>query len=141
MNYIKSAEEVFDYLRQMQKVPVIRELNGISQGEMAVLAYLSSEHDGAAAGELTAAFGVGTSRTAAILNALTKKGLAKRETDPEDGRRVLVYLTDEGRQEAEEKKREAITHMAEFLELLGPEDSVTFLRIVKTAIDKAGRLF
>ena len=136
MDYIKEAEESFSYIRQLLKMPMVKDLNGISQGEIAVLAYLSEEHDGAAAGELTKAFGVGTSRTAAVLNTLTKKGYANRESDPEDGRRVLVYITEAGRKIAEEKKKEAITHMAEFLRKLGPEDTEIFLRIIKNASDR-----
>ena len=134
MDYLEKAKEMFEYMRQINQVPEFKEMNGVSQGEMAVLAYLTFEHEGATAGELSTAFGVGTSRTAAILNTLTKKKLAERVADPKDGRRVLVYATDVGKQEVREMHESAMSHMAGFLSVLGPEDTETFLRIMKNAV-------
>lgn len=140
MDYLKKAEEMFAYMRQINKVPMFKEISGVSQGEMAALAFLTFEHDGATAGELTEAFGVGSSRTAALLNTLTRKGFAKRVQDPEDGRRVLVYVTEAGRREAEKTHFQVTSHMAEFLSLLGPEDAETFIRIIKNAVLRNGAI-
>ena len=133
MNYLEQAEEVFNCMRLLNKAPTFKEMNGISQGEMAMLAYLTFAHDGATAGELTEKFEVGSSRTAAILNTLEKKGFAIRKPDPKDGRRVQVYVTETGKVEAKARHMEAMQHMAEFLKLLGPEDAKTLLRIIKNA--------
>ncbi len=136
MDRMKSAESVFGCMKCLHKFSVIKDLNDLSQGEMAVLEYLSFDRAGASAGELTDAFGVGTSRTAAILNTLERKGLAVRRPDARDGRKVLVYITDAGRREAEEKRLLAIEHMAEFLDLLGEADTWEFMRIVRKAAER-----
>lgn len=136
MDYLKKAEELFVYMRQISKVPAFKELNGVSQGEVATMLYLTFEHDGATAGELAEVFDVGTSRIAAILNTLTKKGFAKRSKDSKDGRRVLVYITEEGRKEAYSRHHEGNVHLAEFLEKLGEEDAETFVRIIKNAVKR-----
>lgn len=134
MDYLKKAEEMFEYMRQVNQVPSLKELSGITQGEMATLGYLNFEHDGVSAGDLSAILGVGSSRIAAILNALTKKGFAARRPDPNDGRRVLVYITETGRKEALKKHTEALSNLAEFLRLMSPEDAETFMDIIKRTV-------
>lgn len=39
-----------------------------------------------------------------ILDLLTKKGYVRRETDPDDGRRFLIHITDQGRQVMEDAR-------------------------------------
>ncbi|MDD2959609.1 MAG: MarR family winged helix-turn-helix transcriptional regulator [Lachnospiraceae bacterium] len=133
MDYRKEAEEAFEYMRKVNGFPIMRAMNDVSQGEMAVVGHLTFKQDGITAGELSAAFGLGSSRIAAILNTLTKKGLAKRASDPEDGRVVRVYVTDKGRREAMRRRDNTNAHLAGFLELLGEEDAKEFLRIIKKA--------
>ena len=139
MDYLDQAQEIFNCMRLLNKAPTIKEMNGISQGEMAMLAYLTFEHNGATAGELTETFEVGSSRTAAILNTLEKKGYAIRKPDPKDGRRVLVFVTETGKAETKVRHMEAMQHMADFLKLLGPEDAETLLRIIKNAAHNASQ--
>lgn len=134
MDYRNRAEYFLHYMRQLNRTAMIRDLTSLASGEQAVLYYLAFEHDGASAGELTSAFGIRSSRTAAILNTLEKKGHAKRLRSSRDKRQVLVFITDAGRQEVRGRYQEVISHMAEFLELLGPEDSEEFIRIVRDAV-------
>ena len=110
------------------------DLTSLASGEQAVLYYLAFQHDGASAGELTSAFDIRSSRTAAILNTLEKKGFARRLQNPQDKRQVLVYITEAGKQEVKGRYEDVISRMAEFLELLGPEDSEEFIRIVRDAV-------
>ena len=117
----------------MRKSAAFRNLGDLAEGEVAVLLYLSFERDGLSAGELTELFGVASSRTAAILNRLEKKGLAKRESDPTDRRRIRVFVTPEGRGVAKEKYEDTVDSMAELLSSLGEEDAKSFLRIVRKA--------
>lgn len=136
MDYHKEAECAFEYMLKVNGFPVMKELKDLSQGELAILGYLTFKQDGSSAGELSKEFEVGSSRIAAILNALTKKGYAKREVDSKDGRKVLVYATDKGREEAILKKDMAHKHMVEFLQSLGEDDAREFLRIMKKAAMK-----
>ena len=48
------------------------------------------------AGELSSRLSMATSRVAAVLGSLEKKGLLERENDAVDRRRVLVSLTQAG---------------------------------------------
>lgn len=131
MDYLKEAAEAIDYMRRMHGCPVMKELLDISQGEMAVLNYLMFTHDGATAGELSSRFDLVTSRIAAILNSLTRKGLAERIPDSEDRRRVLVYITEKGQKEVLNRKKHAEMGLAGLLEVLGEQDAKEFLRMIK----------
>ena len=134
MDYRNRAEYFLHYMRQLNRTAMVRDLTSLASGEQAVLYYLAFQHDGASAGELTSAFDIRSSRTAAILNALEKKGHARRCQNPSDRRQVLVYTTDEGKDEVKSRYQDAVGRMAEFLELLGPEDSEEFIRIVRDAV-------
>ena len=134
MDYRNRAEYFLHYMRQLNRTAMVRDLTSLASGEQAVLYYLAFQHDGASAGELTSAFDIRSSRTAAILNALEKKGHARRCQNPSDRRQVLVYITDEGKDEVKSRYQDAVGRMAEFLELLGPEDSEEFIRIVRNAV-------
>lgn len=134
MDYRNRAEYFLHYMRRLNQTAMIRGLTSLASGEQAVLYYLAFQHDGASAGELTSAFGIRSSRTAAILNTLEKKGHAVRLRNPRDKRQVLVCITDSGRQQVQKRRQEVVSRMAEFLELLGPEDSEEFIRIVRDAV-------
>lgn len=134
MNYHNRAEYFLHYMRQLNRTAMVRGLTSFASGEQAVLYYLAFQHDGASAGELTSAFEIRSSRTAAILNALEKKGHAIRSQNPRDKRQVLVYITEAGKEEVKNRYQDVVSRMAEFLELLGPEDSEEFIRIVRDAV-------
>lgn len=136
MDYLKEAENALEFMCRLQGFPVIKNLQDISQGEMAVLTYLTFIHDGATAGELAKTFEIRTSRIAAILNALTNKKLARREKALDDGRKVLVFVSETGRNAAVEKKNKAVRHLARALEVLGDEDAKEFLRMMKKVTSK-----
>ena len=134
MDYQEKARDFLYYMKKLNQMPMIRDLSGLSTGEQAVLHYLSLQDSSVCAGELTAAFAVRSSRTAAILNALEKKGYAIRSADPADRRRVLVSITADGRAAVDAKSMEGIEHTAAFLEMLGPDDADEFIRIVRDAV-------
>lgn len=122
-------------MKVLRKNAALQCLSDVSQGEMAVLCYLHFSHNGATAGELTNEFQVRSSRTAAILNALEKKGYAYRKPDPSDKRKVRVYITEEGKRFALHEHEDAIRHFEEILQMIGKEDSRHLIRIVQRITD------
>lgn len=135
MDYQRLAEESLQYMGKWHGLNVMKSVNQTTQGEIAVLNYLVHVHDGATAGELAEVYRIRTSRIAAILNSLTKKGLARRESDATDGRRVLVFVTEQGFLTAEEHRRKATENMADYLRKLGEEDALNFIRIIRKSLD------
>lgn len=135
MNYQEYAEKLLDYLPALRSRENSRNQRGVTAGELSALLYLAKEHDGATAGELTTAIRVRSSRTTAILQALEHKGLLQREADPDDGRRVLAYLTPEGRDLEKKLRVSAIGRIVALLEYLGEDDSRETLRIIERVLD------
>ena len=72
-------------------------------GEMAVMRLLHNSRQKMTAGELSSRLDMTTSRIAAVLGSLQKKGLLERESDEEDRRRVLVSLTEAGERLCEKR--------------------------------------
>lgn len=66
------------------------------KGVFVILAILE-ETDGLASGEIAKKMNVSTARVARALNTLEKKGFIKRERSARDGRKVLIFLTENGR--------------------------------------------
>ena len=98
-------------------------------GEMAVMRLL---HNGTkkkmTAGELSSRLSMTTSRVAAVLGSLEKKGLLERENDAVDRRRVLVSLTQAGEALCEKRKVHFKRKIA-LLSMLG-DDAPEFVRLL-----------
>ena len=87
-------------------------------GEMAVMRLLHNSRQKMTAGELSSRLDMTTSRIAAVLGSLQKKGLLERESDEEDRRRVL-----------EKRKRHFMNKISQMLSMLG-EDAPTFVHLL-----------
>ena len=99
-------------------------------GEMAVMRLL---HNGTkkkmTAGELSSRLSMTTSRVAAVLGSLEKKGLLERENDAVDRRRVLVSLTQAGDALCEKRRQHFMKKISMLLSMLG-DDAPEFVRLL-----------
>ena len=93
------------------------------KGENFLLDYLS-------AGALREVLGVSAPRTAAMLRALEEKGMLRRCTDCCDRRRVVVHMTDLGRQTAERARASLCAHVQCVLKQLGELDARELIRLL-----------
>jgi len=128
MDMDRMAEELFDCMVVFQRGPV-KQMQGISRGEMAMLGYFIMNEPEATPTELSQFFNLSTARVANTLNSLERKKLIVREHDSADRRKVLVHITPLGRQIAEEKHNKALHCMGELLTDLGEHDAAELLRI------------
>lgn len=101
------------------------------RGQNFVLFHLAASGCRAAPKALSDKMKVSTARVAAILRNLEKNGLITRSPDPDDGRQIIVALTDKGRDLADRYKNEALEKITGILEYLGPDDAESFIRIQK----------
>ena len=129
--YAALAEELMRSLDQKIKSPPQEEISAAMRGEMAVLRLLRREEKPMPAGEISRALAMTTSRIAAVLGSLEKKGMILRQADAADKRRVLVTLTQKGGAFCQTRRQEVIAHMTEMLQYLGEEDAAHFVRIMK----------
>lgn len=132
MAYYESlAEELMRSLDSRPKGPPGGEISAAMRGEMAVLRLLKREEKPLPAGEISRALSMTTSRIAAVLGSLEKKGMILRQVDAADKRRVLVTLTQKGGACCQRRRQEVLSHMTEMLRYLGEEDAAHFVRIMK----------
>lgn len=133
MDYRKCAEELMRYVLMSEEriYFVEKNMRELAHGESAVLLYLMEENDGANAKELSERFAVNTSRIAAILNGLVKKGYIIRQKDADDKRMVRVFITEKGRIFTERRKDKLLDYCAAMLERLGEEESELYVNIMK----------
>lgn len=131
MDYRALAEELTKYLLERPPRPKDAPRLEKDRGELMVLAYLTEFKDGATPGELAKFGDVSTARIATALKSLEKKGYIIRSVDPEDRRKVVVHITDDGKAYGNEHKQRRLNHLAVMLEFLGEEDAVHHIRIMK----------
>lgn len=95
---------------------------GLRVPEWRVLACLFDD-DGSMITQLARAALVEQSRLTRIIVQMEERGLVTRRNDPDDGRRVRVFLTDTGRAIVTELVPQARRHEAELMDLLRPEQA------------------
>jgi len=82
MDYQKCARELIGYMIENEQLFKFchGDVSEIAKGEGAVLLYLM-DNDGVNASEISQRFDINTSRVAAVLNALSKKGFIERTVE------------------------------------------------------------
>ena len=110
-------------------------MSAAMRGELAVLRLLSEEERALTAGEISRLLRMTTSRIAAVLGALEKKGLIVRSADERDKRRVLVTPTERGLSLGRRKKQNLINAISYTFEQIGERDAREFVRLMKRVYD------
>lgn len=131
MDYKELAIELFHSIASSQSPPPFDEPMKHSRGEMGILHYLHYIKDGATAGELSEAFSVSTGRIATALKGLEKKGMILRSTDPTDKRKVVVFITEQGKESVCKGYNHAISMTEKMLRKLDEQDAKEFVRLSK----------
>lgn len=129
---IGNAELTEELVRLLDEYPREARDNRFSstlRGEMAVMRLLHNSRQKMTAGELSSRLGMTTSRVAAVLGSLEKKGLLERENDEVDRRRVLVSLTQAGDALCEKRRQHFMKKISMLLSMLG-DDAPEFVRLL-----------
>lgn len=127
--YESLAEELMEALNR-KKRPPHEDMSAAMRGEMAVLRLLTEENRALSAGEISGLLTMTTSRIAAVLGALEKKGLIVRSADERDKRRVLVTLTQEGLLLSHQRKQCMLHAVSHTLAQIGEADAREFVRLI-----------
>lgn len=129
--YRELAHDLMASIERKSAVPPKDKVSAAVHGEMAVLRLLIRENRQISAGEISSMLNMTTSRIAAVLNSLQKKGLIARSSDMTDKRRVMVSMTESGEAFCEARREEAKTYLIRILEKLGEHDAGEFVRLMK----------
>lgn len=128
----KMKEELLEALILSERLrnKIEGEVSKLAKGEVAVLMYLN-EHDGANAKDLSQFLDINTSRVAAILNSLCKKGYIIRNQDIDDKRKIQVYMTKEGNDFYIQQRKKVLSHLSKFIDIIGEEDVKKHIETLK----------
>lgn len=129
MNNKEMAKQLFMLVGLMQREP-IKKIQKVSQGEMAMLGFLAYEKSETNPKELSERFNLSTARVANTLNSLERKEYIKRVHDSVDRRKVMVYITEKGKEVFAETEKEALDEFSKLLSYLGENDSLCLLKIL-----------
>lgn len=136
MDYRELAKELLYVWAELNRKMPHQKLSQPMRGELFVLNYLATHEHDVHPKELSESLNVSTARIANLLNQLEKKGLILRHVDPSDNRQLIVVPTEGGRQMAAQVSNQLLSGVAQIMEILGPEDSMEYLRIQKKILEK-----
>ena len=101
------------------------------RGENAVLTYLVNHREEIHPGTLAEHLSLVPGRTADILKSLEKKGLIIRRKDPEDRRKTIVSITEDGVLYIKERRKRIRDQYSGLYKELGAEDTVKLIKLLK----------
>ena len=101
------------------------------RGENAVLTCLLHNEEELHPGELAEKLSLVPGRMTDILKTLEKKGMIRREPDPEDRRRVLVRITPKGIRDVTERREKVRTQYSGLYQALGLYDTEKLIELMK----------
>lgn len=132
VDYDDVARKLIVYSRSLAKGS-LSAAGGTSVGEAPVLQYLSGIDGDVIPSEIAKKLKFSRARMSRILDSLESKGYVQRRTDPNDRRRVLVSITEEGRDFAAKKNAESVASLSKQLSALGEHDAQELVRILNKA--------
>lgn len=129
--YSDLAEELIEAFDRRKKELNHKAMSASMHGELAVLRLLEVEDRQLTAGDISRMLCMTTSRVAAVLGTLEKKGLIVRRADTQDRRRIRVMLTQKGLEQYQGKRRMLKADLCVVLSRLGQNDAREFVRLFK----------
>lgn len=125
------SEELYAAVANLGRDREQKIVTASASGEEGLLHYLAYKRDGVYSGVLKDQLGVGSGRMADILRRLEEKELIVRSEDTEDSRRVVVHITELGRERAVSMNQRVLAWYGRLHEYLGEEDSRELIRLLK----------
>ncbi len=135
MDYTVLAEKMLSVRAQLSHLPAGEAVSDACGGEFFALSLLLMSPAPSCPSELSRRMGVSSARIAALLKHLEQKGFVQRRADERDERRVIVSLTDSGRELIRERRREAIERVAAALRSLGEDDAREYVRLQQRMLE------
>ena len=141
MDYDLIAAELLEKMRLISKMKFHSTIFECLRGEILILYYISANNGEALPGTISKEVNVSSARVAVALNNLENKNLITREIDHDDRRRILVKITDNGREFINNCFNFAIKQTAVILSTLGEHDAKEFVRIIGKLSDATMSFF
>ena len=135
-------KEVIALLQEFSSIhplEFLQKLDVQSMGISNVLCFLMCADHEVTAGEISDYMNVSTARVAVLLKKMSDKGLIEKHADPSDARRVMVAITDSGKELFEEQQREILLYSGAVVDHFGVDKIKEFIescRQIREIVDK-----
>ena len=130
MDYSELADVFLRHMHSFRKFKPQQRINESMQGEAFALHHIATSDGQVMPSEISNAVGISGARIAATLNSLENKGYITRQIDARDRRRILVTLTDKGKEQEEAYRRQLVETVEKMLRQLGEHDAQEYIRIM-----------
>lgn len=131
MDYSQAVTELMKEMGTHFRTGEFEKINQFSKGEKFIMNYLLSRNAPVLPSELSAAAGNSSARIAATLGSLERKGMIIREMDTTDRRKILVSMTEVGRQKITHAKKDMHDMIEAVFREMGEEDTVAFIKALR----------
>ncbi|MCR5057513.1 MAG: MarR family winged helix-turn-helix transcriptional regulator [Clostridiales bacterium] len=137
-----SDKEVIALLQEFSSIhplEFLQKLDVQSMGISNVLCFLMCADHEVTAGEISDYMNVSTARVAVLLKKMSDKGLIEKHADPSDARRVMVAITDSGKELFEKQQREILLYSGAVVDHFGVDKIKEFIencRQIRQIVDK-----
>lgn len=135
MDYEALSSEFLNTMRKIKSNRDKMDLNKELRGEGHIINLLVDKNVPLLPSEMSEMTGMSSAQLSPILNNLEKKGIIKREINPDDRRQILVILTDEGYKIANAHYNKVLEFTTNQLKKLGDHDATELVRIMKKIED------
>jgi len=123
------AIELLENMQKLDRAKLHRSITDSLHGGDFMLLYIARHHGMALPSEISHEVGISTARVAVALNNMEKKELLTREIDIQDRRRIIVKLTDKGKEVVKTKQAELKKSMSMLLSTLSEDDAKEYVRL------------
>ncbi|MBO4495835.1 MAG: MarR family transcriptional regulator [Clostridiales bacterium] len=127
--------ELLQDFNSIKPLAFVQQMDIQSMGIGNVLGFLACSGREVSAGEISEYMNVSTARVAVLLKKMSDKGLIVKKNDPNDGRRVMVSITDLGQELLAEKQNEIILYGSAVVEHFGVERVRDFIQACREIRD------
>ena len=127
-----TREQIETLLEQLEKAPPSEPFQHIDRntvGIRAILKYLSETDEKITAGKISERLKVSTARVAVLLKKMEAKDLIEKTQDPDDGRIVIVKLSEHGKKTAAAARKEVYKSIGEMIDKVGMDRMLEFAAI------------
>jgi len=138
MESIMMKDMLIQSLTKIYYMEAFSQLTEFLQGEQYLLHFLSENLDEELSpSQLSDNLHMSRPRITATINTLRQKGFVDTISDIEDRRKQIVSITQEGLDYIQAKKEKVEEYFLDFVNKLGKEDALEFMRLINKVVENA----
>ena len=100
------------------------------RGETFIINHIAFHGGDLLPSDISSHMGISAARITAVLNSLEKKGFITRRIDPENRRKIIIELTESGKEQAGQNFDTLVNKMSGMLSKLDEHDAGELVRII-----------